>query len=136
MVRARTQTCDVRSHKCVCVRNPFCKVCEMCVRADLFWTCDVRSHFCTLFGTKLPENATFCLKRMILEHPFLLWNIFSCFGSGACVRPKKGSQLTPWKNVSILSALLIIFLLVFKGDSGLLGFKESTSLYRIFVANI
>jgi hypothetical protein len=51
-VRARTHTCDVRSHVCVCVRNPFWKVCEMCVRADLFWACDVRSHFCTLFETK------------------------------------------------------------------------------------
>ena len=84
-VRARTHMCDVRSH--VCVRNPFWKVCGMCVRAALFLTCDVRPHFCTLFGTKLPENATFCLKnysrtRMsypVLEHLFLLWNILSCF---------------------------------------------------------
>ena len=29
------------------------------VRAALFRACDVRSHFCTLFGTKIPENATF-----------------------------------------------------------------------------
>ena len=41
----------------------------------------------------LPDNATFCLKnysrtRMsypVLEHPFLLWNVFSCFGSSYSV---------------------------------------------------
>ena len=60
----------VRSH--VCMRNPFWKVCGMCAPAALFWACDVRSHFCTLFGTNLPENATFCLKKMFLEHLFLL----------------------------------------------------------------
>ena len=38
-VRARTHTCDVRSHVCVCVRNPFWKVCGMCVRAARFWAC-------------------------------------------------------------------------------------------------
>ena len=35
----------------------------------LFLVCDVRSHFCTLFGTELPENATFCLISTILERP-------------------------------------------------------------------
>ena len=78
-VRARTHTCDVCSHMCMCVRNPFWKVCGMCVRAALFWTCDVRSHFahfCTLFRTKLPEMLRF---RTTLEHLFLFWIIFSCF---------------------------------------------------------
>ena len=92
-VRARTHTCDVRSHMCVCVQNPFWKVCGMCVRAALFGACDVRSHFCTLFETKLSENATFCFKnhsrtRMsypVLEHPFLLWNVLSCFRSSYSV---------------------------------------------------
>ena len=54
-----------------CMRNPFWKVCRMCVCAALFRACNVRSHFahfCTLFGTKLPENATFL-------------NILSCFGT-------------------------------------------------------
>ena len=65
-VLAHTHTCNVRSHVCVCVRNPFWKVCGMCVRAALFWACDVWSHFCTLLhtfthflGTTLSENATF-----------------------------------------------------------------------------
>ena len=49
-VRARTHTCDLRLHTCVCVRNAFRYVCAMCVRADLFWGCDVRSYFCPLFG--------------------------------------------------------------------------------------
>ena len=73
-------TCDLQS------RNPFWKVCEMCVRAARFWACDVRSHFCTLFGTKRTRNGIFfCLKNCsrtsfsVLEHPFLLWNILFCF---------------------------------------------------------
>ena len=90
-VRVRTHTCDVQSHVCICVRNPFWKVCEMCLRAACFWACDVRSHFCTLFGTKIPENATFCLKKMFLEHLFLLWNVLFCFGSSYSVfeQPKQ-----------------------------------------------
>ena len=39
----------------------------------------------TLFGTNLPENATFCLKKMFLEHLFLLWNVLFCFGSSYSV---------------------------------------------------
>ena len=58
-VRAHTHTCDVRSHVCVCVWNPFWKVCEMCVRVARFWACDVRSHFCTLFGTKRARNGIY-----------------------------------------------------------------------------
>ena len=74
-VRARTHTCDVCSHMCVCVRNPFWKVCGMCVRAAFYWACDVRSHFCTFFGTKFP----------VLEQLFLILNVLSCFGSSFSV---------------------------------------------------
>ena len=35
-VRARTHTCDVRSHVCVCVRKGFKNMCAMCVRAGIF----------------------------------------------------------------------------------------------------
>ena len=37
-VRAHTHTCEVRSH--VCVRNPFWKVCGMCMRAARSLVCD------------------------------------------------------------------------------------------------
>ena len=82
----RAHGCQLARHELRrCVRNPFWKVCGMCARAALFWACDVRSHFCTLFGTNLPENATFCLEKMFLEHLFLLWNVLFCFGSSYSV---------------------------------------------------
>ena len=62
-VRARMHTCDVRSH--VCVRNPFWKVCGMCVRAAHFWVCDVRPYFLTL----LEQNCHKIVWKPILEHP-------------------------------------------------------------------
>ena len=77
-----THTCDVQSHVCVCVRNPFWKACGMCARAALFSACDVRSHFCTLLYIFSGQN---CQKCYILEHPFLLWNVLSCFGSSYSV---------------------------------------------------
>ena len=63
-VRARTHTCDVRSHMCVCVRNPFWKVCGMCMRAARFWACDVRPYFFTL----LEQNCHKIVWKSILEH--------------------------------------------------------------------
>ena len=77
-VRAHTHTRDVRSHVCVCVRNPFWKVCEMCVRAARLRACDVRSHFCTLLEQNGQDMAFFCLKNCfrtsfsVLEYPLLL----------------------------------------------------------------
>ena len=68
-VRARTHTCDVRSH--VCVQNPIWKVCGMCVRAARFWACDVRSHFCTLFGTILCQKMKLFVLKTVLKYIFL-----------------------------------------------------------------
>ena len=88
-VRARTHTCDVRLHVCVCVRNPFSKVCEMCVRAARFQACDVRLHFAHFLEQNGKKMAFFCLKNYswtALEHlfsalelSFLLWNLLSYF---------------------------------------------------------
>ena len=76
-VRAHTHTCDVRSHVCVCVRNPFCKVCGMCVRASRFLVCDVRPYFCTLLEQNCQKMLFYnVLSRFrtsfpALERPFL-----------------------------------------------------------------
>ena len=85
-VRGRTHTSDVRSHVCMCVRNPFWKVCEMCVRADLFWACDVRSHFAHYLG-QIARKCYFLSQKYSrtrisypdLEHSFLFWIIVFCF---------------------------------------------------------
>ena len=42
------------------VRNPFLKVCGMCVHEALFWACDVRLHFCTLLHTFWDKIARKC----------------------------------------------------------------------------
>ena len=64
-----THTCDMRSHLCVCVQNPFWIVCGMCMRAACFRACDVGPYFCTL----LEQN---CQKMLfynpVLEHLVLL----------------------------------------------------------------
>ena len=83
--------------RCACgsaCGKAFGTVRAMCVRAACFWVCDVRSHFCTLFGTKLPETAIFCLKNYfrtsfpILEYLFLFYN----------TRNIENLQEKDWKN--------------------------------------
>ena len=86
---------DVRSHMCMCVRNPFWKVCAMCVRAARFQACHchksyIRRAICDhTFAHFLEQNSKkkpfFVLKTIVerpypvLEHPFLLWYSLSCF---------------------------------------------------------
>ena len=95
-----------------CVRNPFWKVCGMCVRAAHFRACDVRSYFCTFFGTKLPENATFCLKT-ILECPILFRT--SCF---VMEHPKNVERLLKKiKKLLKKTEKLLIFLRITKSAS-------------------
>ena len=96
-VRARTHTCDVCSHMCMCVRNPFWKVSGMCVCAALFWACDVRLHFCTLlhifWGQNCQKMLHFRTSFPALERPFLFWIILFCFRMSYSVlehtKPKK-----------------------------------------------
>ena len=79
-VRACKHTCDLWS--LVCMWKAFWNMHAMCMRAARFWACDVRLHFCTFLHTFWDKIARKCY---VFEHPFLLWNILSCFGSSFSV---------------------------------------------------
>ena len=68
-VRARTRA--IRGRTCVCVQNPFWKVCGMCVCAALFWACYVRSHFAHFLGQNCRKMVHFRTSFPALEHPIL-----------------------------------------------------------------
>ena len=74
-VKSHFRTCDVRVERLL----------KLCVRCACVWLILGVRCAITLFGTNLPENATFCLKKMFLEHLFLLWNVLFCFGSSYSV---------------------------------------------------
>ena len=70
----RTCACEIHSEKCV-----------QC--AARFRVCDhTFAHLSTLFGTKRQKKLFFVLIKNysiifypVLKHPFLLWNLLSCF---------------------------------------------------------
>ena len=66
-VRARTHTCDVRSHMCVCVRKAFLNVCVMCVRAAFLGVRGATAHlhtFYTFFESKSSIFFQFCVQSV------------------------------------------------------------------------
>jgi hypothetical protein len=81
----------------VCVQNPLIKVCAMCICAARFQACHchksyirraICDHTLHTFWNKTAKKTPFFVFKTILEHPypvlehpFLLWYVLSCFST-------------------------------------------------------